>query len=229
LGRLGGHESPSFLAWNRNKRSLAPNLKSPAVRDLVVRMAERADVVVQSFRPGAMSNTGWANQPPVPLGAGLPDQLGAMNMVDDILSALSHREKTGEGQEVRGNLMARMNAHLGQKCAVVLHLDRDFERPNSGVGHPGMDAPFGVYETADSHVTIAFSPFAKLIEAIDRPDLAEHEDPARDVLNLLRSEVDPLGLRRLEFLAARDRASLFDEIIGADRTFVENALRSYRS
>lgn len=60
-------------------------------------------------------------------------------------------------------------------------------------------------------------------------DCTSMPPPARDVLDVLRAEVDPLGLRRLEFVAARDRASLFDEIIGADRAFAENALRSYET
>lgn len=29
---VGGSESPNFLAWNRNKRSIALNLKSPKAR-----------------------------------------------------------------------------------------------------------------------------------------------------------------------------------------------------
>lgn len=225
--KVGGSESPCFLAWNRNKRSIALNLKSARVHEILMAMARKADVVVQNFRPGvlerlgygyedfravnpriiycsgsgygedgpyvsrpgqdmliqgltgAMTNTGRGDQPPVPLGAGLPDQLGAMNMVYGILAALYHREKTGEGQLVKVNLMASMIAHLGQEFAAVLNLNRDFERPNSGIGHPGSDAPFGVYETEDGYVTIAMSPYRTLISALERPDLAQYDDPAR--------------------------------------------------
>jgi crotonobetainyl-CoA:carnitine CoA-transferase CaiB-like acyl-CoA transferase len=47
-----------FFAANAGKRSLALDLKSPAGRDAVLRLAERADVFVQSLRPGAAERLG---------------------------------------------------------------------------------------------------------------------------------------------------------------------------
>jgi crotonobetainyl-CoA:carnitine CoA-transferase CaiB-like acyl-CoA transferase len=57
-----GGMSGRFLAVNRGKRSLALDLKSPAGRDAFLRMAARADVVIESFRPGVMDRlgVGWA-------------------------------------------------------------------------------------------------------------------------------------------------------------------------
>ena len=47
-----------FLAVNRGKRSLALDLKAPAGRDAFLKMAAKADVVVESFRPGVMDKLG---------------------------------------------------------------------------------------------------------------------------------------------------------------------------
>jgi crotonobetainyl-CoA:carnitine CoA-transferase CaiB-like acyl-CoA transferase len=47
-----------YLAVNRGKRSLALDLKLPAARDAFLAMAARADVVVESFRPGVMDKLG---------------------------------------------------------------------------------------------------------------------------------------------------------------------------
>lgn len=53
-----GGESVSFLSFNRNKRSIAVDLKKPEGVDVVKRLVEKADVVVENFRPGVMDRLG---------------------------------------------------------------------------------------------------------------------------------------------------------------------------
>jgi crotonobetainyl-CoA:carnitine CoA-transferase CaiB-like acyl-CoA transferase len=48
----------SFLVQNANKRSLAMDLKDHRGRDLFRRLAARADVVTENFRPGVMQRLG---------------------------------------------------------------------------------------------------------------------------------------------------------------------------
>jgi crotonobetainyl-CoA:carnitine CoA-transferase CaiB-like acyl-CoA transferase len=50
--------SAYFLAVNRNKRSLAVDLKAEAGRDLVHRLVREADVVVENFRAGTVDGLG---------------------------------------------------------------------------------------------------------------------------------------------------------------------------
>jgi alpha-methylacyl-CoA racemase len=50
--------SGRFLAVNRGKRSIALDLKSVIARDAFLAMVERADVVVESFRPGVLAKLG---------------------------------------------------------------------------------------------------------------------------------------------------------------------------
>ena len=126
---------------------------------------------------GIAAATGRGDGPPVPVGAGFSDQVGAMNMVYGILTALYWRERSGEGQEIKVDLLSGMLAHQGQEMLMAMNFDEDFERPNSGIGHPGMDAPFGVYPTSDGWVTIAMSPFAKLVGVLGDDSLLAYNDP----------------------------------------------------
>jgi len=51
-------EMDSFLAFNRNKRSLAVDLKDPAVVAGLLKGSTDFDIVVENFRPGVMSRLG---------------------------------------------------------------------------------------------------------------------------------------------------------------------------
>lgn len=214
-------ETPCFLAWNRNKRSLAIDLKHPEGKKVIYHLAESADVAVQNFRPGVLERlgfgyedlkkinpgiiyannsgfgasgpyrnrpgqdllvqslsgvaklTGRKSDPPTPLGVAIPDQLSAFHLVYGILAALYHREKTGEGQEVSVDLLRSTLALESQELMTLLNMDVEYERPDSGIGHPFSDAPFGIYRCSDGYIALAMGNFAKLTEALAAPELLE--------------------------------------------------------
>jgi len=58
LGNRPGAVSAFYRNVNGNKRSLAIDLKSARGRDVFIRLAETADVVVESFRPGVVASLG---------------------------------------------------------------------------------------------------------------------------------------------------------------------------
>jgi len=222
---IGDGESPCFLAWNRNKRSLAINLKDPEARAIILKLAEKADVVVENFRPGVMaklglgyedlkqvnpeivycSATGWGpdgpyvkrpgqdllvqglsgatlasgkqSDGPVAIGTAISDQLGALHIVYSVLAALVHQQRTGEGQEIQVNLLQSVLAFEMQDFFTVQNMGRTFERPESGIAHPGNGAPFGLYPTQDGHLSIAMSPWSKIVEATGDEALAVYDDP----------------------------------------------------
>lgn len=256
---VGDGESPNFLAWNRNKRSVALNLKSPEAREIIMKMAKDADVIVQNFRPGVMARmglgyedfkavnpgivycsgsgygedgpyanrpgqdmlvqgltgimaaTGQADQPPTPVGAGFSDQVGAMNMVYGILTALLWRERSGRGQEVKINLLAGMLAHQNQEMVMAMNFNEDFQRPNSGIGHPGMDAPFGTYPTKDGWVTIAMSPFKTLVAVLGHEELLRFDDS-----EMLFVERDTIWRALAEETGKWSTADLIEALLAAD-------------
>ena len=53
--------STYFLSANRNKESLTLDLKSDDGRDVLTRLVQRADVLIENFRPGVMDRLGFSN------------------------------------------------------------------------------------------------------------------------------------------------------------------------
>ena len=51
-------ETDAFLAFNRNKRSIEIDLRDAADRERILELVDRADVVVENFRPGVMDRAG---------------------------------------------------------------------------------------------------------------------------------------------------------------------------
>lgn len=59
VGGVRGGLSAYFAQMNRNKRSMAVDLKNPALRPALYKLIESADVFVQNSRPGALDRAGY--------------------------------------------------------------------------------------------------------------------------------------------------------------------------
>jgi len=145
------------------------------------------DLLVQSVS-GAIMTSGKNSDGPVAIGTALCDQVNGLNSVYAILAALYYREKTGKGQEIKTNLLSSAIAFQMQDYFTIQNLGQTFERPESRIGHPGNGAPFGTYQTNDGYITIAMSPWPKLVEALGDNSLMRYNDPQilydyRDVIH----------------------------------------------
>src|SRR5580658_9536263 len=89
-----------FLGVNRNKRSLALDLGQPAGREVLLRLLDGADVLIENFKPGAMEKWGLGYQqdlvPRFPAlihcrvsGFGATGPLGGLPGYDAILQAMT--------------------------------------------------------------------------------------------------------------------------------------------
>lgn len=53
-----GDQSSLFLIWNRNKRSICLDLRTPEGKEAVIRLARECDVLVENYRPGVAEKIG---------------------------------------------------------------------------------------------------------------------------------------------------------------------------
>jgi len=58
-GQDGTKKAGGFMAYNRNKKSLALNMRSEAGKEIFRKLVDKSDVVVENLRPGAMAKMGF--------------------------------------------------------------------------------------------------------------------------------------------------------------------------
>jgi crotonobetainyl-CoA:carnitine CoA-transferase CaiB-like acyl-CoA transferase len=129
------------------------------------------DMLVQAMG-GLMAVMGEPDGPPVLCGAPVLDTIGAVMAGQGILTALLHRERTGEGQRVDVSLLAgTIFAHAAR---LSIFLATGEEPGRWGSGHPYI-VPFQAFEASDGWVYVAvwldrlWAPFC---DAIENPALA---------------------------------------------------------
>ncbi len=156
--------------------------------------------------------TGDPDRPPSRSGVSLGDMLAGMNGALGALLALRARETTGEGQVVDVSLYESV---LGVTEALVSEFVATGEvRNRTGGILPGV-APSNVYPTADgSWVLIAANHdavFARLAEAMGRPDLATDPDFAAHTARGARQvELDEIVSAWTATLTAADLLALLE-------------------
>lgn len=123
---------------------------------------------------GIRHTTGEPDRPPARSGVSLGDSLAALFAVIGTLAALHERSISGRGQEVDVAIYEAVAALM--ESTLADHELAGVTRSRSGAVLPGV-APSNAYPTADgSEILVAANAdtvFARLMRAIDRPELAE--------------------------------------------------------
>jgi glutaconate CoA-transferase subunit A len=82
-----------------------------------------------------------------------------------------------------------------------------------------------VLESLHPGVSMAQLRDATGFEPAVHPELGVTAAPEPEVLRVLREDIDPLGIRRLEFAPARERGDLLSECVAAEQELIDLALR----
>ncbi len=129
------------------------------------------DIVTQAMT-GALSVNGERGQRPVKIGIPLGDMVGGIFGPIAILAALHERTATGKGRLIDISLFDGLIGMLGYFAQLGFLTGKD--PAPMGSNHPNI-VPYGSFPAADGSIIIAVltEPFwAKLCEALERPDLA---------------------------------------------------------
>lgn len=241
-----------FLTCNRNKRSIALDLKSDAGREAALAIIRDADVVVHNFRPQAMERLGldyaavcavnpgvvycatygYSRKGPYGNKGALDDSIQAASgvamlqsmvegeprylptiiadkttglmVVQAVLAALFHRERTGEGQEIEVPMFESMVSFV-----MTEHLwGQTFEPPIGSAGYVRLMAKHRrPYRTRDG-LYLAVLPYwdnhwHTFCELSGRPELAA--DPRFIDMGTRLKNIDESYRVTGEIIATRDR------------------------
>jgi crotonobetainyl-CoA:carnitine CoA-transferase CaiB-like acyl-CoA transferase len=136
------------------------------------------DLLIQAMS-GLAAYGGRRGDPPTPCGSSVVDASTALLLAYSAMVALFHRERTGEGQKVEVNLFATAIALQCQEITAFLNSEGGFTRSEAGIGAAWLDAPFGIYRTADGWIALSMMSLADLGEALGLPELAGYDDAER--------------------------------------------------
>jgi crotonobetainyl-CoA:carnitine CoA-transferase CaiB-like acyl-CoA transferase len=133
---------------------------------------------------GIMSVTGEADGPPVKVGVAVNDVISGLYAAVAILSALRHRDRTGEGQHID---VALLDVQVAWLYNVGLNYLLSGQVPRRwGTAHPNT-VPYQVFPTSDGHVILGANndvQFRRLCEFAGAAELAADPRFASNALRL---------------------------------------------
>ncbi|WP_375690823.1 CaiB/BaiF CoA transferase family protein [Pseudooceanicola sp. LIPI14-2-Ac024] len=178
------------------------------------------DITVQAAS-GMMSVTGFPDGPPVKCGPAVVDFMSGTHLYAAILTALFHRERSGEGQLVEVAMQECVYPALASNLGMIY--DTDQPPPRTGNRHGGLaSCPYNVYPATDGYVAVICTNeghFVNLCTAMDMPAMAtdpRFRDRAARVRNMEETDA------AIAAWTARHSRAEIKEIFG--RTKVPHAI-----
>lgn len=191
------------------------------------------DFVAQAMS-GFMSATGAAENGPTKAGVAISDVTSGLYAAIGILSALHHREKTGQGQMVDISLLdstIAMMTNLSQ-----YYLTSGQVAPRVGNAHSTI-VPYQMFATADGHIVVAvgndsqFNRFAKTLNKEEwvkdprfttNPARVQHRDTLVSMIDdILRTQPTAFWVQQL-----RDADVPVGPVNRIDQAFAEDQLQT---
>ena len=255
-------ESALFLAINRNKKDLTLALDKPGGQEILKRLIERADVLIENFRPdigrqyqleyeqvrvirpdiiylsitgfgedgpyclkpgtdhvfqglsGLTTISGQPGQGPMRIGTPVADMTASLYSCFGVMSALFHRQKTGEGQRICVNLL---DAAMCLQTTLFTEYFISGRRPTPTGNASPFAYPVDIFPSADGYVSIgAFNDkfWRNLCRALNLDPLAD--DPLFNTLDNRLSNREKLGSILSKVLATRKTREWLEMLEEAD-------------
>lgn len=163
-------ESAPFMLWNRNKRSVALDLKSEAGKAVILDLVDQADILIENYRPGTLSRLGLSYEvlskrnPRLILGSisgfgqtGPYSPRGGFDLITQGMSGLMSLCGPKDGPPFRlpiaiSDVAAGMHLAVGILCAVERR-HRTGKGQKVDVALLDSAISFGVYEAAHVFAT----------------------------------------------------------------------------
>tara|TARA_Y100001934_G_scaffold51922_1_gene63431 strand:+ start:867 stop:2045 length:1179 start_codon:yes stop_codon:yes gene_type:complete len=252
-------ESHYYLAINRNKSSLALDLKSDEGREVALGLAAKADIVLENFRPGVMDRLGLGRErlrqdnpgliicsitgfgqsgpmsdkpsfdlvtqamsgvmsingepdgPPTKLGIPMGDVGGGLWGAIAVLSALQHRNATGEGLDIDLSLLDGLIGLLGYLGQI--HIVTGESPGRVGSSHHSI-VPYGRYPVKGGYIVLALHVgnfWRNFCRAVGRPELIEQPEFRTTAdRHANRDILEPLVIKILSAKTMEEWHEIFD-------------------
>src|ERR1041385_6428030 len=191
---LPGGETAYFVSLHRNKQGIEVDLKHPKGKALFFQLVERADVVLENYRTGALERLGLAYSEArkrnpaiiycsvsgfgeeggrgVRAGTSIADMTAGMYAAFGIMLALRVKERTGRGQAIDVSMLEGQMSIVGTMICGLL-ADGELPAP-MGTAYKAL-LPYQTFRTKTRDLALAVGSeklWQIFCPAIGRPELA---------------------------------------------------------